>query len=791
MKSFITFGLFILSLCLCKAQVAIGSWQDYLSFANVHSVEKVNNRIYAATNVGLFSYDTEENVVEKITKLNGLSDIEITAIATSSSLNILIVGYDNGNIDLVSNNDVWNIPDLKFKELLSDKEINHIHVVNNLAYCSTTFGIIVLDLVKKEISDTYLIGDNSSYLGVNQVTTSSDSIYAATEKGILGAPLQSNLLSFYQTWRTVSSDNKEYLSLVSINDELVASGKNGNSAQIMRYANGNWENLFQLTKFVDLKQYNSQLYTISSDIIYKYDNNLSIVDSIHQYSIDGTELTTDFSSVLIDENNDRWVGDASNGLIQISNSNDIQILPDGPSSNKAYKMAASENALWVVAGINHYVDPEFHPAECSILRNNEWKHFTWQNNDFLSNAYNLNDIAIDPRNENHAFISSAHSGIFEFLNDEIVTHYIDTEKNAPIDSAYIWRLVNGVVMDGDGNLFANNMSDSIPVIVKPDLLLNTDSANHYGWYLYDYDTFGGADSDPWMWQTIVTSWGHLWSISVRNPVGLFVYDTSGTIETDSDDNYRYAGDVNNSGNSKLLLWDEDGDEIDLEPICLAEDKNGYIWVGTTSGIVVYYRPTEIFNLDKPIASRVKIPRNDGSGLADYLLENVQVNVMAVDGANRKWVGTESNGVYLISSDGTETILEFSTSNSPLLSDRILSLAINPNSGEVFMGTDKGILSYRGTAIEGKPTYSSVKAFPNPVNPNYEGLITVTGLMEDSNIRITDISGKIVYQANSTGGQIVWDGKNMYNENVRSGVYLVFATNEDGSEDMVTKIMIIR
>ncbi len=783
--------MFILGLHICKAQVAVGSWQDYLSFTHVNSVEKLNHKVYAATDIGLLVYDTQENVIEKFTKLNGLSDTEVTAIAKSNSLNLLIIGYNNGNIDLLIDDEVWNIPDLKMKALVTEKKINHIHIHDNLAYCSTTFGIIVVNLIKKEIADTYLLGNNSTFLTVNQITTTTDSIFASTKNGVLGAPLESNSLSFYETWKTVSSDNEEYLAIVTNEDKLIAVKKNNNSGNIMQYNHGQWESLFQHTNFVDLKFYNSQPYIISNSIIYIYDKNLNLLDSIKQYSFEEQEISPDFSSIYIDESNHQWVGDASNGLIQISSPNDLLLVPDGPSSNTAYKMAASENALWVVAGINHYVAPEFHPAECSLLKNNEWKHFTKQNNTYLTDAYNLNDIAIDPRNENHVFISSAHTGIFEWLDDEIVNHYMREKKNAPIDLAYIWSIVNGVVMDKNGNLYANNMSDSIPVIVKPDVLLNTDSANYYGWYLYDYETSDIADSDPWLWQTIVTSWGHLWSISARNPVGLFVYDTANTIQTDSDDNYRYAGEVNNSGNDQLLLWDEDGNVLNMDPICLAEDKNGYIWVGTSSGIVVYYRARDIFDIDKPIASRIKISRNDGSGLADYLLENVQVNFIAVDGANRKWIATESNGVYLISADGTETIEEFNTNNSPLLSDRIISLAINPKSGEVFIGTDKGIMSYRGTATEGETNFSNAKAFPNPVQPEYQGLITVTGLMEDSEVRITDISGKIVYQANSTGGQMVWDGKNTYNEKVSSGVYLVFATDDEGSNKMVTKIMIIR
>ena len=796
MKYSILFIIWTIYSTSVLSQTSVGSWQDHLSFYNVHSVEQVEERIYAATKIGLFFYDTFENTVQKYTKLNGLSDIEVSAIAAIPNTQKLIVGYENGNIDIVEDKTVTNIPDLYLKDISVEKTINHIYFFNDKAYLSTSIGIIVVDYLKNEISDTYILGENSSYLGINQVCTNNDTIFAATKSGLFAAPLSSNILAYYKTWSLISGDANEYASVVSLNDDVFACKKNGSSGVISKYSAGKWSTGLTQRKFVDLKLFPNQLAVITSNSISFYDNAFNLINKITEYSFDGKDITPSFSSICLDDNDNVWIGDSENGLIQKTGPYDQIIVPDGPSSNRAYRMATSENSLWVVGGVNHYVKPIFVKAELSILRNNEWTNLNSSNNKYLKGTYNLNDIAIDPRNDLHGYVSSQHSGIYEIRNDSIVTHFTDKNNNCPMDSAYVWRIVNGVLMDDDGNLFANNMGDSIPIIVKPDVITDDSKANNYGWYQYNYASYG-SDSDPWLWQTIQTQSDHFWSISFRNPEGLFVYDIAGTIDTDADDSYRYAGTANNSNsstllnNGQLLIWDEDGNTLDVTPKCLAEDQNGYIWVGTNNGIVVYYRPREIFNIDKPIASRIKIPRNDGSDLADYLLENEEITCIAVDGANRKWIGTTDNGVYLVSSDGTQTIHEFNSKNSPLLSNYILSIAINPKSGEVFFGTDKGIVSYRGTATKGYESYSAVKAFPNPVHPNYDGVITVTGLIENSNVRITDISGKIVYQANSTGGQIVWDGKNVFNEKVSSGVYLVFATDEEGAESMVTKIMIIR
>ena len=788
MKSFsILFFVTLILSTLIKAQVPVGQWQDYLSFKEVHSVEKVGDKIYAATDVGLFSYDTKEYVLEKITKLNGLSDIGISAIKSQKTSDILVVGYINGKIDIIDNKSIFNIPDLFLKEMNVSKRINDIYFLDKKAFCSTDFGVVVVDIVKKEISETYIIGENATNLRVNQITATKDSVFVATSEGVLGAPINSNLLSFYQTWRRVSGDKKDYLSIVSMDNSIIVSRAKGTTGEILEYHQGKWNYKFEQANFVTLDPLPNGLAVVSQKNINFYNRALNITDSIKSYTIEGKSLSVNFSAIYVDENKTQWIGDASQGLIQISNTDQVQILPDGPVSNNIFKIKATANALWAVRGLPHQIQPIQIPAECSIYRNGKWTGLD-MNNPFLKSAYNLNDIAIDPLDENHAFVSSAHSGIFEIIDDNIVEQY--TETNSGVEKVYVWHLVNGLVMDKEGNLFANNQSDLNPIVVKPKVITNNDSANIYGWYRYNYAS-NAKYSDPWLHQTIQTSWGHFWAVSFRNPAGLFIYDIAGTLGDTSDDRYKYAGDIQDSRASKLLIWDDKGKEINTTVTYIAEDKSGYIWVGTTAGILVYYRARDIFDVSRPIASRIKIARNDGSGNADYLLANEQISSIAVDGANRKWIGTTTSGVYLVSNDGTETISAFNMKNSPLLSNNIRSITINPKNGEVFFATDKGIISYRGTAIEGAVSYSTVKAFPNPVNSNYQGIITVTGLMENSTVSITDISGKIVYRAISTGGQIVWNGKNVYNEKVSSGVYLVFATDTEGSESMVTKIMVVR
>ena len=259
--------------------------------------------------------------------------------------------------------------------------------------------------------------------------------------------------------------------------------------------------------------------------------------------------------------------------------------------------------------------------------------------------------------------------------------------------------------------------------------------------------------------------------------GLFVFDEKGTYEDISDDEYE-----------SFSVLDESGAIISNDIYSFAEDRDGVMWIGTNKGAVAYYNPENVFSDTDPFYAKKIILQLDGP--VNYLLETEIVTAIAIDGANRKWFGTQSAGVFLMSEDCTEQIYNFNTENSPLLSDNILCIAIEPESGEVFFGTANGIVSFRSTATEPDDFFTDVYAYPNPVKPDYEGDIVIKGLVANSNVKITDISGNLVYEVNALGGQAIWNGKNFDGERVKSGVYMAFCTNEDGSKTHVTKILFI-
>ena len=273
-----------------------------------------------------------------------------------------------------------------------------------------------------------------------------------------------------------------------------------------------------------------------------------------------------------------------------------------------------------------------------------------------------------------------------------------------------------------------------------------------------------------------------WIPSARHTPGIFIWDDKGTLTDQSDDENTFLSSFNDIDNvgSKITPTNF---------FCLEQDKNGVFWAGTDIGPLLFYNPSRAFDEDYT-CSRVKIPRNDGTGLADYLLQNEKVKAIAIDGANRKWIGTETSGLYLMSENGQETIRHFTTSNSPLLSNNIMSLAINPISGEVFIGTNNGLISFQGDAAEGSNIYNNVYAYPNPVRENYNGIITITGLIAKTQVKITDLNGNLIYQTISNGSIATWNGKDVHGRKVNSGIYMAICANEDGTQSAITKIMVI-
>ena len=764
MKKIIFSLLYFLITSVTSAQMAIGEWQAHLAYNNVTQTAPARNLIYAVSDGALFSYNTEDQSISLFNKVNLLSDTGISYIKYSSIHNTLIIVYKNSNIDLLTNESIYNIPDFMNKTMSQDKTLNSINIVGDYAYFSTNFGILILNLKKKEISNTYVLNKK-----VYSSVVKDNVIYAATADGLYSGKLSDNLLDA-NNW--VLSNAIAFNQLAIFENKIIGNQPNNgiysfdnNSQELTNIISGN---------FLFMEVFDNKLIAGNG-------NSIAIFD--HYNSVKYMELDDNFNHLSYTKSNDLyWGSNGNKGLNGYKlNNNKLEktvssIIPESPKRNLPYYMTFSNNRLLICGGGMDY-DRLNNPGTIMMMEDNKWYNFQEEGIKEVTGLdyKDITSVIQDPNNPEHHFASSGGEGVYEFMNRKFVKLYsINNSSLQTIFPKESYKLnyvrTNGLQYDKNHNLWVlNSYIDSVINVLKDD----------GKWISFYHPELVGK---PTFERIIFDKRGWAWITSMRYEPGVFCFNTNGTLEDTSDDKTKFIGSFINQDGTNLGR---------LKILSIVEDKDGAIWIGTEKGPIVIYNPTNFFD-DDFYCTQIKVPRNDGTNLADFLLSNERINAICIDGGNRKWIGTESNGIFLLSKDGLETIHHFTTENSPLLSNKIQSLALNPKTGELFIGTDQGLISYMSDATEGDNTFSeTAHAFPNPVKPDYTGLITITGLIRDSNVKITDINGNLIFAGNSVGGQFTWNGRNSKGKKVASGIYLVLAADAEGKEGIATKILIIK
>ncbi len=766
--------LFLTMIKLSAQSIAIGEWRTQLPYNRVIDVALAGDIVFAATEYSMFTYNTLDNSVKRFDKVTGLSDVGIRKIGFSKNADALLVAYSNTNLDLVrSSGSIINISDIKDKDILGKKTINNITFKDTYAYLSCGFGIVVLDLVREEIHDTYYIGPDGSSIEVNDITFNDTSFFAATESGIYYADVNANNLADFNQWHkdfSMIHPHLNYNLVQSFSDKIYTNYMTGNwEGDSMFVYNGSvWENYFKnnisrrFQMFV--KDDNMYIVTRYNIIVTDEDGN----ETARIYRINGENI----QPYAVDKGNDEflWIGDENRGLIKnwgIWNGEEIN--PNGPGTSNVFNMDAAGKNVWVAPGGRqgdwsklYMTDGVFNYSD------NFWYTHNRRNTPALDTMTDMVCVKVDPADPNIAYVGTWDKGMLKFVNNELVTVFDDQNSSLQRwlgDPTKI--LVSGIDFDDQHNLWVANTS-------APDILAV--QKNNGSWRSFN---LGGSLSGIDVAELMVDNYNQKW-IKMRKDGYIIVYNDNGTIDDPTDDKVK----VLNQSTGKGAI---PGSGVHS----FATDLDGEVWVGSDKGVCVFYSPDRIFesgvNFD---AQQILVPRNDGSGLADILLETETVTAITIDGANRKWIGTERAGVFLLSEDGIEQLAHFNENNSPLLSNNITSIAIDKD-GEVFIGTARGIISYRGTATPSGPTDSKVYAFPNPVRESYTGLIAIKGLQNNSSVKITDTYGNLVFETRSEGGQAIWDGYNFDGRRAATGVYLVIAITSDGEEKAVTKILMIR
>ena len=755
-----------------EAQRAKGSWMDYLSYTKATKIAIAPDKIFCATEGGLMYFDTEDNGVYRISEIAPLSDFGIKTIAYGEQQQMLVIAYQNCNIDLISEQGVFNISDIKRKQLSADKSINNITIIGSEAYISCGFGIVVINLQKKEIKDTYIIGDNGTFLTVNDVETDDSFIYAATNNGIRKAEKTGVNLLDYNSWKreeNISFSDRKFSQLANHAGKIIANytPDEWDKDQLFILNGNNWESYMPQIRYVFDMQVNGKYLSVASrEQIFVINEQHQLAKEINRYKFGNTEvfpISTRSSGVAA--NGTIWIADNQSSLVKVTGENFEQVLLNGPIDNTIFSLSQSGTNLWVTpGGKSGWELPRFQRFEGV---QNKWTYFAKSNHPELDVFFNIISVVADPKNPARFFAGSWGGGLLEYNNDEFVTRYYN--KNSPLETALPTQpdepyvRVGGMDFDSQGNLWITNSE------VAHNLHKLTPDGK---WTSYTLPEIANSFS---IGQVLVTKNDDKWVVAPRGH-DAYVVDKTG----DRKKRLLVTAYFNNG------VYEEYKRMSDV--FSIAEDVEGSIWIGTSIGVAVYTNPARIWDTDNFYATRPSLDLSDG--IFHPLLESETVTSIAVDGANRKWLGTRNSGVYLVSDNGTKELLHFTTTNSPLFSDNITSISINQKSGEVYIGTDKGLISYMGESIEGAGSYDSVYVYPNPVRETYDGPVTITNLIENSEVKITDIAGNLVFSTTSLGGQAVWDGRNLNGNRVKTGVYLVFCNDELGEETHVTKLLFI-
>lgn len=749
---------YCLSFSLQAQNIPLGTWRTHAAYQTVKSIALGNNKVYAVSSNGFFYVDQTDNTLNTLSKISGLSDTEISQVAYHDKLNTLVIAYQNGNIDLLKTDEIVNIPIIKTnKSINASKQINHVMINGNNAYLSTNFGIVVLDVSKNEIKETYQnLGINGRSIAIKSATLSRDSVYIATNNGVYYAPFSESVnLQDFNTWQRFAPntgiDTLEFNYIASFANKVYV-GRANNEVYEYTHA-GQWAKVNLPTPVTPNTGQIRNLQASNNQLFISRDSQLLVLNAQNQAtSLTNAQLGAP-QTAIADASGAIWIGDAVNGLVQKNGASYSSFFPNGPARAESRGMYAYQSKILALSGGYQFDETPLNvEAGFYLFDNAQWKNYNAFDPLHAQPIANVKDwvSAWYHSQDQQLYLGSFQSGLYT-LKDNVLTAVAGSSLRNNTDNT---TKVGGMTTDGDGNLWVTNPSDDI----GRRFLHKLDQQGVWSSVAAPTNA-KGAPLD------VISSFGgYLWMrLSPASSAGIWVYDPA------------------TNRNRVLNTTVNNGNLPSPRVYSMVQDKEGQIWVGTDKGVTVFFNPADAFlaviDASKPIF--------DGQNL----LRAEKVSTIAVDGGNRKWMGT-NNGLWLFNPDGTQLVHHFTTKNSPLPSDIIHQVAIQPETGEVFIATDKGIVSYRGTATTGGQIHQTVKVFPNPVRPGFNGLVGISGLVDDAKVKITDISGKLIYQTQAQGGTVSWDLKDYTGHRAKTGIYLLFSTNADGTETLVTKIAVL-
>jgi ligand-binding sensor domain-containing protein len=738
-------------------------WKGYFSYNNIKDLSQSSTVISAASENALFSKNIITNNIKTTNSINGLSGETITAIYYSSIENKTLLGYENGLIMVINEVDgsMLKIVDITTKQLPANlKKINHFMEYGGIVYVSCDFGIVQFNLKTALFKDTYFIGNNGTEISVSQTAVFNGFIYASTSDGVRKADFSDKNLIDFKKWTQVTTGS--WMSVEAFQTELIAINISGNVHRYNPITNSFTSFNQLLESAVDLRTSGDYLIITTSKAVYIYSKQMTLVRKIGSDQIKKDFLNFTCATTIADK---IYIGTKEDGIY----SSTISVVsafentvPSGPSRNNVFAVQAATKSLWAVYGD---YDLFYNPFPLDSYGLSKYDEKGWLNisNEHVFNAKSLVRIAVNPKNENEVYVGSSYSGLLKIVNDKPTVLY--NQKNSGLQEiSFIPNYfndvrVNGAVFDKSGNLWVNNslVNEGIKV-------LNTDGT----WQRFSTKSIISNPLDTTLGKMSIDQNGTKW-IATNNS-GIIGFNEKGNV-------YK-----------KITVGIDTGNLPTEDARVVALDNNNQLWIGTAKGLRVLSNVNS-FLTDTKLATRPIIILEDN--LAQELMYEQFITDIAVDGANNKWIGTADSGIFLVSPNGQETKYHFTINNSPLPSNTINDIDINSITGEVFIATNKGMVSFKGTATAAKEDLSNVYVYPNPVRPEYEGTVKIAGLIDKATIKITDIEGNLVHETTSEGGAIEWDTTAFGKYKVASGVYMIFISAQDGIETKIKKVMIIR
>lgn len=759
---------------IAKAQIPMGSWKYHVASAKAIDIVTDGERIFTALENGLYIYNpyTEEGVLK--TALNGLSDIEISCLYHDATDNATYIGYSNGNIDKWQAGKITNLPAIKLAQISNSKRINQFERSGAYIYVANDFSIVLIDVAKEEIKDTYY--PTNGLEAIVDVALTQDSIFALTSSQMLKGLRSNPALPDYSQWnrdlRFPYQATNKYRELQTVNQQFWVLRSNDAYGQ---------DSVFRLKNDILVNVINEPFsYEINSIQNIGSQMAISIDGGFLVYSADGLQLSA-YSASLLDRwinpsrvcqlSNSYWSADQAWGLQQHLNAYTCKRYPiEGLANTFVYTMDWQEGVLAVGSGrLEAEIAPAFTRNGIHILEENQWRsHNTpkvtsWDYNkmwDFIS-------IAVNPKNPKEIAAGTYSFAPLTLLN-ETDTLVFD-QNNSPLEPVSIgngWSLISGLKFDPKGNLWVANGYTDRPIKMRQS---NGIWSSYY---------LGTGASNKQTTKLEIDFQDNIWMGTYAN--GLVGLQHQGTLDDPTDDKY-----------IQLTTGELLGNLPSNKITALAADFDGELWIGTDAGFAVMYNANGSFaagagNYD---AQRILIPFE---GNYEEVLGDASITDIEVDGGNRKWISLANAGLVLLSSDGTQIVAQYTEDNSPLISNTIYDIEIDQQTGELYIVTDKGLVSFRIDATYEDPNYETLNVFPNPVKPEYFGPITIQGIRYNSDVKVTDAAGNLIFKTQSNGGTATWNGQNLNGEKVPTGVYFFWtANNYQGGDRKVAKVLVIR